>query len=494
MEISNRLKFVAQHIDKCDVLVDIGTDHGYIPIYAVKNNLCERAIATDINKGPVKKAKQNVGIEGESDRIEVRLGGGLNPIEKGQADCIIIAGMGGNLIRDILEADKEKLKGIKTIILQPAQNPEVLRKYLYNNNYQIMQEDLCFDEGIFYELFKVKYGVGEDRTYKPIDYEISKKLISENHPLINDFLKFKENKYLKIIEHINDSSESAKERKEDINSKLSLIQKILKEGESVKISDIIDKIEIFAPIKLKEDYDNVGLMVGDKNKTVKKVLFALDCTKEVIEEAKKLNAELIITHHPLLFRKPKNIISDDLQGSKIIALIKNNISLYSCHTNLDSAKGGINDALVRLLGFNSYEIIEKSKINGFEQAGIGRIIDLNEKMKFDDFINLIKTKLNINSLRVVRSNEYINKIAVINGSGQDYFDYAFNIGADCILTGDTTYHYASDFKEKGVSIIDAGHFYTEWLPFLSVIEKITDSFDEVEFIRSNSNKDPYEII
>ena len=308
MEISNRLKFVAQHIGNCDVLADIGTDHGYIPIYAVKNNLCKRAIATDINKGPVKKAKQNVGIEGESDRIEVRLGGGLNPIEKGQADCVIIAGMGGNLIRDILEADKQKLKEIKTIILQPAQNPEVLRKYLYNNNYQIIQEDLCFDEGIFYELFKVKYGEGECRTYNPIDYEISKKLISENHPLIKEFLKFKENKYLKIIEHINDSSESAKERKEDINCKLRLIQKILKEEENVKVSDIINKIEIFAPIKLKEDYDNVGLMVGDKNKTVKKVLLALDCTKEVIEEAKEVNAELIITHHPLLFRKPKNII------------------------------------------------------------------------------------------------------------------------------------------------------------------------------------------
>ena len=107
MELSKRLKFIAKHIDKCKSIADIGTDHGYIPIYAVKNNLCERSIASDINKDPVKKSKLNISLEGLSEKIETRLGGGLEPIKAKEVEGIVIAGMGGNLIRDILEEGKQ---------------------------------------------------------------------------------------------------------------------------------------------------------------------------------------------------------------------------------------------------------------------------------------------------------------------------------------------------------------------------------------------------
>ena len=126
MELSKRLNLIANYIDKCDTLVDVGTDHGYIPIYSVLKDICKKSIATDINKDPLDKAKLNSIFEGVDESVEVRLGGGLEPITKGEAQGLVIAGMGGNLIRDILEADKEKAKGFDFIILQPAQNPEVL--------------------------------------------------------------------------------------------------------------------------------------------------------------------------------------------------------------------------------------------------------------------------------------------------------------------------------------------------------------------------------
>lgn len=260
---------------------------------------------------------------------------------------------------------------------------------------------------------------------------------------------------------------------------------------SILVKDIVKEMEKIAPPFLKESYDNVGLMVGDNNKEVKKVLLALDCTKDVIEEAKNNNIDMIITHHPLLFRKPSKIVKEDLQGYKIIQLIRSDISLYSSHTNLDSVRGGINEEIVNILGFKNSKIIEKSSVKGFEDCGIGRLITLDSEIYIEELIKLVKEKLGINNLRAAIGNKTIKKIAIINGSGQDYFGYAAKLGADCIITGDTTYHFVSDYKEMGYSIIDAGHFNTEWIVFLEVMKKIEDKFKDIEFIHSISSVDPY---
>lgn len=262
----------------------------------------------------------------------------------------------------------------------------------------------------------------------------------------------------------------------------------------VKLNQIIEAMEKIAPLYLKEDFDNVGLMVGDKTESVKRVLLALDCTLEVIEEAKKIKADLIITHHPLIFSRPKNITTDTLQGKKIIELIRNNINLYSSHTNLDSVEGGLNQTIVEMLGFKSNEILEKSKITSHKNAGLGRMIRLEEEMDLTDLINNIKSNLNINTLRVVDGKRKVKNIAVINGSGQSFLKQAVDEGADCIITGDTTYHFALDYKEMGVTIIDTGHFSSEWLVFLKTMEVIKEEFKEIEFIASTKVEDPYKFI
>lgn len=261
-----------------------------------------------------------------------------------------------------------------------------------------------------------------------------------------------------------------------------------------KVLDIAKAIENAAPKCLMEEYDNIGMMVGDENKDVKKVLLSLDCTKEVIKEAINLNSDLIITHHPLIFKKPKNILAGDLLGDKIITLIKEDIALYSCHTNLDSTKGGINETIVNILGFNSDKIIEPKEYKNYEDCGIGRLVNLKEKTSLCDIIKLVKEKLNINNMRIVKGSEDAKVLAIINGSGQDLFYRAKNLGADCIITGDTTYHFASDFKEMGISIIDAGHFSTEYLAFLRTLEFLNEKFKDVEFIVSEKCRDPYEFV
>ena len=229
MELSKRLMKIASYVNYCEAIADIGTDHGYIPIYLVKNNKCNSAIASDINKGPIEKASTNIRFEGLSEKIKCLLGGGLKPLKVGEVNGVIIAGMGGNLIRDIILEDIEKVKLYDFLILQPAQNPEVLREFLYNNNFEILNEDLILDDGKFYELFKVKYNENAKKinVKDEISYEISSILLESNNSLVNDYIKSKIKKYENIISYIKDDTSLAKKKKDILNEKINKLKEMI---------------------------------------------------------------------------------------------------------------------------------------------------------------------------------------------------------------------------------------------------------------------------
>jgi dinuclear metal center YbgI/SA1388 family protein len=236
----------------------------------------------------------------------------------------------------------------------------------------------------------------------------------------------------------------------------------------LKVKTIHNIMEEYAPEALKEDYDNVGLMVGDKDEEVTKILIALDCTLDVIREAVDSGCNFILTHHPLLFIKPKTITSDTLTGKKIFKLIKNNIAVYASHTNLDSVKGGLNDIATEILGFTKGTVMESSTVSGYDNghSGIGRLVTLDNPTTLLDLCEKVKKLLNAEQIRYVgEDNKEVKTIAIINGSGEDFFEMSRSLKVDCIITGDTKYHGASDLKEQGTALIDAGHFITEWIPF-----------------------------
>lgn len=265
---------------------------------------------------------------------------------------------------------------------------------------------------------------------------------------------------------------------------------------SLKVSKILDIMEELAPAALKEDYDNVGLMVGDFNDDVSSILVALDCTMPVIDEAILKDCDLILTHHPLLFHKPETITNETLIGKKLLKLIKNDINVISSHTNLDSAWGGITDILMQLLGFNNYDVIESKGINGSINSGIGRIAALEKPVDLISLCDFIKKVLGISCIKYAGNEDMkIHKLAVINGSGEDYFSLAQSLGADCILTGDTTYHYVCDCVEQGMAVIDAGHFETEWPSMqriAGIIEnRIKETGYDCNIFISESNCSPY---
>jgi tRNA (adenine22-N1)-methyltransferase len=227
MELSIRLKAIASMIEECDSVVDVGTDHGYIPIYLVKNGVIKNAIASDINRGPVEKAKNNVLSNGVSTQISCRLGSGLATVNKGEVQVAIIAGMGGNLIRDILEASLDVVKELKYIILQPVQNAEVLREYLCSTGYDILDEEICMDDGKFYEIIKVKYNT-KPVILDSIYYEISKILLDRKHLVMQKFIEYKLDKYSKIHDALNEDSLSSKNRKKQLHEVINILKEFLK--------------------------------------------------------------------------------------------------------------------------------------------------------------------------------------------------------------------------------------------------------------------------
>jgi len=266
----------------------------------------------------------------------------------------------------------------------------------------------------------------------------------------------------------------------------------------LKVKDINNIMEEYAPIELKESFDNVGLMIGDERSEVTSILVALDCTLEVIKEAKAKGCNLILTHHPPLFLKPASITTGTLTGKKVLELIKNNINVYSSHTNLDSTEEGLNDIVTNILGFNEWSIISPSVNNHTlkDKAGIGRIVQLKEPMLLKDLCDHVKEKLETASIRYCgEDNKIIEKLAIINGSGEDFFEASRKNKVDCIITGDTTYHYVSDINELGIAVIDGGHFETEW-PAMKIVAKnlevkLTQLGFENKVYISESCRSPY---
>ncbi|URZ01136.1 tRNA (adenine(22)-N(1))-methyltransferase [Clostridium felsineum] len=226
MEISSRLKLIGEIIDEGEIIADIGTDHAYLPIYLLKNNCQMKFIASDVNKGPLEKAISNIKMYGFQDKIECRLGSGLNVLREGEADAAIIAGMGGNLIRDIIEERLDIFKTLKYAVLQPVQNPDILRKYLYEQGFNILGEQLCIDENKYYEIIKVCYASKKQKK-DDLYYEISEKLIAMKHPLLKEYIEYKIEKYHKIYKNIGEVTENALNRKEELNTKIHKLKGLL---------------------------------------------------------------------------------------------------------------------------------------------------------------------------------------------------------------------------------------------------------------------------
>lgn len=210
------------------------------------------------------------------------------------------------------------------------------------------------------------------------------------------------------------------------------------------------------PRTLSCDWDNDGIMCcSDGDREIARALFCMDVTAEVIEYAINNNFDVIISHHPLIFKGIKSVSGDFGIPSRIIRLIKSGISVMSFHTRFDAVDGGVNDALADL-----FELTDVKKVlcDGVELMRVGY---LPQKMSLDDFVRLARKRLKCEHIRYAINSESVHKLALVGGSGGDYIREAMLAGADTYLTGEIGYHKLTDCKDSRINLIEAGHYYTE---------------------------------
>lgn len=246
------------------------------------------------------------------------------------------------------------------------------------------------------------------------------------------------------------------------------------------VSDIYSFLCMLAPVELQMNFDNAGFLLGHAEREVKKVILSLDITDEVIKEAISERAELIISHHPLIWNAPKKITEDDFTARKILSLVENGIAAICMHTNLDIAEGGVNDVLIDLLGADA--------IAALDEENCGRIGFMREEQCIDEFIQHCKLVLNANGVRYIKSTNTVKKLAVMGGAGADAIAEAARLGCDTYVTSDVKYHEFQLAEELGLNLIDADHFCTE-NPIIPVLkDKLSGKFQDVDFLISKVHK------
>lgn len=248
------------------------------------------------------------------------------------------------------------------------------------------------------------------------------------------------------------------------------------------VKDIESFLFDFAPKELAMDWDNVGLLVGAPENRVKSVLVALDVTEGVVDEAIASGCDLVVAHHPLMNCKwspVQNVRFDRPQGRVITKLLSHDMSAICMHTNLDCAKGGVNDALAKALGL--------TKISEFSPDGLGRVGELREAMEPERFAAFVRDALNANGVRYISSGKRVKKVAVGGGACGEFVPLALEKGCDAFVTADLSYHDFLDAKALGATVIDAGHFPTEDVVCAVLVKKLKAKYPRLKIKKSASH-------
>ncbi len=252
-----------------------------------------------------------------------------------------------------------------------------------------------------------------------------------------------------------------------------------------KVSDVLAFLNTIAPMENALGFDNVGLLVGNSETEVKNILIALDITKDVIEEAKEIGADLIVAHHPVIFEPLKAVVSGNTTADHVISLIENKISAICMHTNLDAAIGGVNDTLAEKIG-----ILPEGYLEPINDVGIGRYGNLEKEMNFADFTKHMTKALKIRGFRYLKANDTVKRVAVGGGSCGGMLSTAVATGCDTFITADIKHSVWLEAREKGINLIDAGHFSTENVVVEQLYHKLSKEYPQISVAVSKRSDEP----
>lgn len=273
----------------------------------------------------------------------------------------------------------------------------------------------------------------------------------------------------------------------------------------ITVADVTELIEDAVPVSLQESWDNSGLLIGFPEKHVKKVITCLEITEAVADEAVAAGADMIVSHHPLIFSGIRKLSYDSSEDRAVMKLVSNGISVYSCHTPFDKVRGGNNDIIAERLGLSSVknlrgdDVVSPSKMaENRDEADIGRTGRFRKPLTYMQAIELAANQLNM-SIRQLRAcgnlNTEITSVGICTGAGADMAEMAADAGCQLFITGDVKYHEAQVAAARGICLLDAGHYGTEKF-FAQAMRELLEKklAGKAEVVESAVNIDPFNIL
>ena len=259
------------------------------------------------------------------------------------------------------------------------------------------------------------------------------------------------------------------------------------------VREVYQYLDGLAPFSLQMDFDNAGFLVGRGDQAVSKILVSLDITEEVAEEAARLGAELIVSHHPVIFHPAKSVTDGDPDGRVLLSLIEHGVAAVCAHTNLDAVAGGVNDALARRLGLEQIEQLHQDGVDAAGRPyGIGRVGSAaGAPMYAPAFAAFVKEALGANGVRYVDARRPVRRVAVGGGACADMLRDALALGCDTFVTSDVKYNGFLDAKALGLNLIDAGHYPTEQVVCPVLVKWLSAGFPQVEVVPSGCHKEAF---
>ncbi len=266
------------------------------------------------------------------------------------------------------------------------------------------------------------------------------------------------------------------------------------------LSEIIQQLEALAPRAAACDWDNPGLLVGRRDREISKVYIALDATASVVDAAIAAGAELILTHHPILFHAVKQVNDETPLGRKLLTLIRNDVAVYSMHTNFDSCPGGMGDLVCRQLGLqnlgpmeaaayqedNVFAAAERAEGREVSRYGIGFVAELPEAMSARELATYVKRCFGLPFVNFYDAGRPIRRLACCPGSGRGEMENVLRCAVDAFLTGDMGHHDGLDYVEAGISLLDAGHYGLEHVFVPAVAAYMRKHYPELEILEAET--------
>lgn len=256
----------------------------------------------------------------------------------------------------------------------------------------------------------------------------------------------------------------------------------------VTVADILDFLDTIAPVTMKEDWDRVGLNCGRRNQPVTKILVSLDPSPEACQEAVDMGAQLLLTHHALIW-EPGFVNDSTQQGRSTLMLIENGVAHINAHTNLDCAPGGVNDILAEKLGLENIQVIQPKGLDPQGHPwGLLRMGTVPAQ-PMGAFLSMVKEELGCEGLRYVEGCKTVSRVAVGGGACAGEMQQVIDAGCDTFVTADAKYNHFRDARNAGLNLIDAGHFHTENPVCQYLADQLQKAFPELTVCVSEKHSD-----